>query len=985
MEDTPLGFSDAWDGNDRFERRHIGPTAEEKDSMLESLGYDSLDLLIDETVPKSIRCKKPFKTQPPMTETIATNKLKTLSLKNKLHRSYIGLGYHDTIVPKVIQRNIFENPGWYTQYTPYQSEISQGRLEALINFQTMVCDLTGLEISNASLLDEGTAAGEAMFLSFANKKPNHSPVFFVSDACHPQTIEVVKTRAEPLGIEVVVGDHRTLQFEAEPFGLLLQYPGTNGRVEDHTELIEEAHKHNCLVTVAADILSLTILKSPGEMGADIAVGSTQRFGVPLGFGGPHAAFFATREQFKRRVPGRIIGVSKDRDNHLAYRMALQTREQHIRRDKATSNICTSQVLLAIMAGMYAVYHGPEGLKKIAKKVHGLTCLLAQGLKAAGLELQHEKFFDTLCVRVANRDVLKAKALKTGINFRYPGEGLVSISLDETTEPEDLRTILEVFGHDQFEFNPAKTSVKSSLLPSQIRNTEFMTHPVFNSHHSESQMLRYIKTLESRDLSLTRSMIPLGSCTMKLNAAAELYPVSWPHFAGIHPFVPEDQIAGYLELFRHLEDELAECTGFDGISLQPNSGAQGEFSGLMVIREYHKSRGDTHRNVCLIPMSAHGTNPASAVLSGMKVVPVKCGQNGDINVDDLKSKATEHAENLAALMVTYPSTHGVFEEAITEICDIVHEHGGQVYMDGANMNAQIGLCKPGEFGPDVCHLNLHKTFAIPHGGGGPGMGPIGAKSHLTPFLPGHLFANVGGEKPCGSVSAAPWGSASILPISLMYCWMMGDTGLTEATRVAILNANYVAHKLQPHYPVLYRGKSGLVAHECIVDLRPIKAATGIDVEDVAKRLMDYGFHAPTISFPVPGTMMIEPTESEGLDELDRFCEAMIKIRSEISQIEAGKADKKDNLLKNSPHTAASVVGEWNYPYSREQAVFPTSWVRANKFWPSVSRIDNAYGDRNLICSCPAIEGLPVRRRSVIHITVNDRRDNIANGVLQEASP
>jgi glycine dehydrogenase len=949
-------FSDAWVGSDDFVRRHIGPSASEQQAMLDELKYKTLDQFIDATVPKSIRCKVPFKTQAPMTETAATKKLKGLAQQNQLFKSYIGLGYHDTLVPKVVQRNVFENPGWYTQYTPYQSEIAQGRLEALLNYQTMVCDLTGLEISNASLLDEATAAAEAMSMSFGFKKPDQNPVFLVSNQCHPQTIAVVQTRAEPLGITVEVGPHSEFDFSKKPFGILLQYPGTNGHVEDFTDLATKAHEGDALVTLAADILSLLLLKSPGEMGADIAVGSTQRFGVPMGFGGPHAGYFATKDQFKRKVPGRIIGVSKDREDRMAYRMALQTREQHIRRDKATSNICTSQVLLAIMASMYAVYHGPKGLTKIAMKVHGMTCILATGLKRLGIEVVNEHFFDTLCVVPKDANAIRTAAESAQINFRYDQDGRISIALDEATEFGDLDQIFEVFaaGRPFDKASTLKDTIVTSFGETMARSQKPLTHPVFNSHHSESKMLRYIRTLESRDLSLTRSMIPLGSCTMKLNAASELYPVSWNEFAGMHPFAPAEQTQGYLGLFKALESELAACTGFDAISLQPNSGAQGEFSGLLVIRQYHKSRGEGHRNVCLIPKSAHGTNPASAVLTGMKVVVVACGDNGDIDVEDMRAKAAEHKDNLAALMVTYPSTHGVFEESISEICQIVHDHGGQVYMDGANMNAQIGLCKPGEYGPDVCHLNLHKTFSIPHGGGGPGMGPIGVKSHLTPHLPGHVFGLKESKDSCGPVSAAPWGSASILPISLMYCWMMGDTGLTDATKVAILNANYIAKRLDDHYPVLYRGLSGLVAHECIVDLRPIKAKTGIDVEDVAKRLMDYGFHAPTVSFPVPGTMMIEPTESEGKDELDRFCDAMIKIRQEIAQIEEGKADKKDNLLKNAPHTSYSLTGEWSHPYSKEQAVFPTSWVKSNKFWPSVARIDNAFGDRNLICSCPSIE-------------------------------
>jgi glycine dehydrogenase len=950
-------FSDVWVGGNDFERRHIGPTPAEKTAMLNHLDYQDIDQLIDATVPAQIRCKTPFKTEPAQTEVEATKRLKKMASKNRVMRSYLGMGYNDTLVPAVIQRNILENPGWYTQYTPYQAEISQGRLEALLNFQTLVSDLTGLEVANASLLDEATAAAEAMNMSFNSKKRDSSNIFIVSDRCHPQTIDVVNTRAEPLGIEVKVTNIENENFADKPFGILLQYPASCGKIEDYSTIIEKAHSVNALVTVAADIMSLALLKSPGELGADIAVGSTQRFGVPLGYGGPHAAFFATKDAFKRKIPGRIIGVSKDTEGRLAYRMALQTREQHIRRDKATSNICTSQVLLAIMASMYAVYHGPDGIRKIALKIHGMTCILAGMLKELGYELPNN-YFDTLKIEVSKSDQEKVMtaALIKGINLRKFDDGHICVALDETVNFKDIDDLAECFANGQSvpSAKDKSSEVTSAIDSSMARESEFLEHPVFNSHHSESKMMRYIKQLEARDLSLTKSMIPLGSCTMKLNAASELYPISWPEFNSIHPFAPADQALGYKELFDALEFQLASCTGFDAVSLQPNSGAQGEFAGLLVIRELHKANNQGHRNICLIPKSAHGTNPASAVLTGMKVVVTKCDENGNMDVEDLKAKAELHKDNLAALMVTYPSTHGVFEESISEICQIIHDNGGQVYMDGANMNAQIGLCKPGEFGPDVCHLNLHKTYAIPHGGGGPGMGPIAVKKHLAPFLPKHSQQKCGGAEGASAVSAAPWGSASILPISLMYCWMLGDSGLTNATKTAILNANYIAKKLDPHYPVLYKGAKGLVAHECIVDVRQIKAAVGIDVEDVAKRLMDYGFHAPTVSFPVPGTLMIEPTESESKEEIDRFCDAMINIRAEIKEIEEGRGDKNNNLLKNAPHTASSIVLEWDKPYSKETAVFPTSWVKANKFWPSVARIDSAYGDRNLICSCPSIE-------------------------------
>ncbi len=857
-------------------------------------------------------------------------------------------------------RNILENPGWYTQYTPYQAEISQGRLEALLNFQTMIIDLTGLEVANASLLDEGTAAAEAMAMFFNIKKHPENAVFLVSDACHPQTLAVVQTRAEPLGIEVRVAAHSEFTFDENTIGALLQYPTTDGAVEDYTGVCEQAHAAGAYVAVAADLLSLALLTPPGEFGADVAVGNSQRFGVPLGFGGPHAAYFATHEQFKRLIPGRIIGVSRDSRGKPALRMALQTREQHIRREKATSNICTAQVLLAIMAGMYAVWHGPDGIRAIATRVHNLTKVLAAGLKKLGFELVHDDFFDTLRVRTGEysaRDLLVAAEAQQ-VNLRRYEDGSVGIALDELSTAEEVTLLLEIFAMDReltFTVADLAAGLQEGYQGRMKRSSEYLTHPVFNSHHSETNMLRYMRSLEERDLSLAFSMIPLGSCTMKLNATTEMIPLSWPELAKIHPFAPENQTRGYRTLFAGLEKWLAEITGFDAISLQPNAGAQGEYTGLLTIRAYHRDRGDAHRNVCLIPSSAHGTNPASAVMAGMKVVIVKCDERGNIDVEDVRSKAQEHGENLAAFMVTYPSTHGVFEAAIREICDIIHEHGGQVYMDGANLNAQVGLCRPAELGADVLHMNLHKTFAIPHGGGGPGMGPIGVKAHLADYLPGHPLVRVGGEKAIGPVSAAPWGSASILVISWLYIAMMGAKGLTRATQVAILNANYMARRLKEHFPVLYTGTRGWVAHEFILDLRQFKASAGIEAEDLAKRLMDYGFHAPTMSFPVPGTFMVEPTESESKAELDRFCEAMIAMLGEIRDIEEGKADRQDNVLKNAPHTADMVISdEWEHAYSREKAAFPAEWTRERKFWTAVARIDNAWGDRHLVCACPPIE-------------------------------
>ncbi|NJM73898.1 MAG: aminomethyl-transferring glycine dehydrogenase [Scytonema sp. RU_4_4] len=936
-----------------FQERHIGPSPNDIQQMLEVQGYNTLDELIDQAVPQAIRLSHALELSQAQSEYAALAKLKEIASKNQVFRSFIGMGYYDCITPSVIGRNILENPGWYTAYTPYQPEIAQGRLEALLNFQTMIIDLTGLEIANASLLDEATAAAEAMSLSYGVCK-NKANTYFVSRECHPQTIDVLQTRAQPLGIDIIVGDHQTFDFSEPIFGAILQYPASDGTIYDYRAFVEKAHAKGALVTVAADPLSLTLLTPPGKFGADIAVGSTQRFGIPLGYGGPHAAYFATKEEYKRQVPGRIVGVSKDAQGKPALRLALQTREQHIRREKATSNICTAQVLLAVMASMYAVYHGPDGLKRIAENIHQMTVVLAEGLKRLGYSIGSEYFFDTLRVNLGKRsldEILQACEARK-INIRIFDTTTVGLSLDETTTEKDLIDLLEIFASgDELLFPPAPPAPPASsalLLP---RTTSYLTHPIFNRYHSETELLRYLHKLEAKDLSLTTSMIPLGSCTMKLNATSEMIPVTWAEFGKIHPFAPLSQTQGYQILFQQLEKWLAEITGFAGVSLQPNAGSQGEYTGLLVIKEYHESRGEGHRNVCLIPQSAHGTNPASAVMCGMKVVAIACDTEGNVDLDDLKAKAQKHSKELAALMVTYPSTHGVFEEQIQEICAVVHTHGGQVYMDGANMNAQVGLCRPRDIGADVCHLNLHKTFCIPHGGGGPGMGPIGVASHLVPFLPGHAVVEMEGEQRMGSVSAAPWGSASILVISWMYIAMMGADGLTQATKVAILNANYIARKLEPYYPVLYKGKNGLVAHECILDLRSLKKSASVEIDDVAKRLMDYGFHAPTVSWPVAGTIMVEPTESESKEELDRFCDAMIAIRQEIAEIESGKMDAQDNVLKNAPHTAESlIVGEWNHPYSREQAAYPAPWTREYKFWPSVGRIDAAFGDRNFVCSC-----------------------------------
>ncbi len=935
---------------DRFESRHNGPDCADVDKMAVLLGYGSLEEVINATVPDSIRLKRPLRIAAARSEYEALADLKAIANKNKVFRSFIGMGYSNCITPPVILRNILENPAWYTQYTPYQPEISQGRLEALLNFQTMVMDLTGMEISNASLLDEGTAAAEAMSMSFGLTKTK-SNAFFVAANCHPQTIDVVRTRAIPLEIEIIVGNAETFDFAETPvFGALISYPATDGSISDYREFCDRAHVSGALVTVVADILALTVLTPPGEWGADIAVGNTQRFGVPFGYGGPHAAYFATKDAYKRQMPGRLIGVSRDTRGERALRLSLQTREQHIRRDKATSNICTAQVLLAVIASMYAVYHGADGLKAIALRIHGLTQALAYGLTNSGFTLRSDTYFDTIAIQTGDRtDSILTTATARRINLRKLDANTIGISLDETTGDRDVLDLFEIFG-----VNSEIVKVNQSAIGFP-RTSDYLTHSVFGQYRSETDLLRYMYGLQQKDLSLTSAMIPLGSCTMKLNATAEMIPVTWAEFGQIHPFAPVDQTEGYQILFDQLEQWLAEITGFAAISLQPNAGSQGEYTGLLVIRAYHESRKESHRNLCLIPTSAHGTNPASAVMAGMKVIPVNCDGDGNIDIEDLRSKAEKHSANLAALMVTYPSTHGVFESGIQEICSIVHTHGGQVYMDGANMNAQVGLCRPGDFGADVCHLNLHKTFCIPHGGGGPGMGPIGVMSHLAPFLPGHTVITTGGSQSIGAVSAAPWGSSSILPISWMYIAMMGSEGLTNATKIAILNANYIAKRLEGYYDVLYKGANGLVAHECILDLREFKKSAEIEVDDIAKRLIDYGFHPPTVSWPVAGTVMVEPTESESLPELDRFCDAMISIREEIRAIELGEVDRKNNLLKNAPHTVIDLVDdEWNRPYTRSIAIFPTTWTKAHKFYPSVNRIDNAWGDRNLVCSCLPME-------------------------------
>ncbi len=947
------------DYQEKFQSRHIAPNEADIAKMLKTIGVSSLDELIEQTVPAGIRLKNPLNLPAAKSEFDYLNTLKQTASKNKVFKSYIGQGYYDVIVPGVIQRNILENPGWYTQYTPYQAEIAQGRLQALLNFQTMVVDLTGMEIANASLLDEGTAAAEAMFMQYSLRKNQQANVFFVSQELFPQTIDILKTRSQPYGIELQIGDHNTVELTENMFGAIVQYPAGEGEVYDYKEYATKAHEKGIKLTVVADLMSLVLLTPPGEWGADIVVGNTQRFGVPMGFGGPHAAFFATKEEYKRSLPGRIIGVTIDSAGDYALRMALQTREQHIRRDKATSNICTAQALLAIMAGMYAVYHGPQGLKLIAERIHGLTVLLADSLKELGYEQLNKSFFDTVKFDLGElAGPLHGEAVNNEMNLHYKGS-VVTISLDETTSVEDVKTIVRFFAKvkgktlNDVNIDELKGNIKT-VVPIELQRTSaYLTHKLFNSHHSEHEMLRYIKSLEARDLSLCHSMIALGSCTMKLNATTEMVPVTWAEFSKMHPFAPADQTGGYMQLFDELNKWLSEITGFASMSLQPNSGAQGEYAGLMVIRAYHEDRGDHHRNIALIPSSAHGTNPASGAMAGMKIVVVKCDDNGNIDVADLKAKAEQHKNDLSCLMVTYPSTHGVFEESIVEICEIIHQNGGQVYMDGANMNAQVGLTSPANIGADVCHLNLHKTFCIPHGGGGPGMGPIGVAKHLVPFLPGHAVVDIDKGKSIHAVSSAPWGSASILIISHAYIAMMGGDGLTNATRYAILNANYIKARLHHHYPVLYTGAHGRCAHEMILDCRAFKNF-GIEVTDIAKRLMDYGFHAPTVSFPVAGTVMVEPTESEPKHELDRFCDAMIAIRHEIDDVEKGLSDKVNNPLKNSPHTAAVITAnEWEHPYTRQKAAFPLPYVVEYKFWPSVGRVNDTYGDRTLICSCPPL--------------------------------
>ncbi len=940
-----------------FVRRHIGPGPFQQKAMLDHLGLSSLDELIEKVVPATIRREDEMPLPAAMTEEQVLTELRTIADKNQVFKSFIGMGYYGTYTPAVIQRNILENPAWYTAYTPYQAEISQGRMEAMLNFQTMVADLTALELANASMLDEATAAAEAMALCLRVSR-SKGKVFFVAEDCHPQTIAVVKTRAINLGIEVVVGDIDAGFGELDIFGVLVQYPGTTGAIRDYAELVEAAHGKKALVVVAADLLALTLLRAPGEFGADVAVGSTQRFGVPLGYGGPHAAYLATRDSYKRSIPGRLIGVSVDSRGQPALRLALQTREQHIRREKATSNICTAQALLAVMAGMYAVYHGPDGLIRIAQRVHRLTAILAHGLRELGHRVLNGEFFDTISIHTGERtgDVLRA-ARQARLNLREIDCTTIGISLDETATRADVETLWRAFagGEVDFDFATMESETRPALPDSLRRTSEFMQHQVFHRYHAETELLRYMRKLGDMDLALDRAMIPLGSCTMKLNGTTEMMPITWPEFGGIHPFAPLEQAEGYQQLFTELERMLCACTGYDAVSLQPNSGAQGEFAGLLAIKAYHESRGQGHRDICLIPASAHGTNPASAQMAGMRVVVVATAESGNISLDDLRAKLDSHDGNVAAIMITYPSTHGVFEADVREVCDLVHEHGGQVYMDGANLNAMVGVCAPGKFGGDVSHLNLHKTFAIPHGGGGPGVGPIGVGAHLAPFLPGRAVVsqeNVPAH--VGPVAAAPWGSAGILPISWAYIALMGREGLTRATAVAILNANYLAARLGEHYPVLYTGPNDMVAHECIIDLRPIKADCGITVDDIAKRLIDYGFHAPTMSFPVPGTLMIEPTESESKAELDRFCDAMIAVREEIRCVQRGELDAKDNPLCNAPHTVDMLAAnEWAHPYPREQAAYPVATLKASKYWSPVGRVDNVQGDRHLVCSCVPI--------------------------------
>jgi glycine dehydrogenase len=956
---SAVNEADALLSPEAFVDRHVGSNAAEAAEMLRVLGYASLDELVRATVPSAILRQEPLQLPAPLSEREAGLKLRAYAEDNQVFRSFLGMGYSNCITPAVIARNILENPGWYTQYTPYQAEISQGRLEALLNFQTMIADLTGLPLANASLLDEATAAAEAMHMCHALAKPEQD-AFFVSSACHPQTIAVLRGRAERVNVKLHVGEIDDIDPAGQAlFGALVQYPTTEGRVLDYSALATRLHDHSALLCVSADLLALSLLRPPGEFGADIAVGSAQRFGVPLGFGGPHAAFMATRDAYKRNLPGRIVGVSRDARGKRAYRLSLQTREQHIRRDKATSNICTAQVLLAVMASMYAVYHGPQGIARIARRVRGLTQVLRAGLAKLGFDTGDAPVFDTLYVacKPADGEAIAKRALAERMNLRRYANGALGVSLDETTSLADVEQLLAVFAGKKPAFAPAEllAAAKDEYAAPFARQSRFLTHELWQRYHVEHELLRYMQRLQQKDLSLTTSMIPLGSCTMKLNAAAEMFPLSSPGFSQLHPFVPAEQSRGYTQLFSDLERWLCEITGFAAVSLQPNAGSQGEYAGLLVIRAYHEQRGQRERTVCLIPKSAHGTNPASAVIAGLQVVVVDCDDNGSIDVDDLRAKATKHADKLAALMITYPSTHGVFEENVEEICAIVHEYGGQVYLDGANMNAQVGLCRPGDYGADVCHLNLHKTFCIPHGGGGPGMGPIGVAKHLAPFLPKHPMSGGGGEHAIEPVSAAAWGSASILTISWMYIAMMGSAGLTRATQLAILNANYMAKRLSSHYRVLFRGERGMVAHEFVIDARPFKASAGVEVEDIAKRLMDYGFHAPTMSFPVPGTLMIEPTESESRAELDRLCDALIAIREEIAAIEGGRADRNDNLLKNAPHPAdVLMASEWKHPYSREQAAYPSPFTRVHKYWPPVARVDNTYGDRNLICLCPPME-------------------------------
>ncbi|MDD3876684.1 MAG: aminomethyl-transferring glycine dehydrogenase [Bacteroidales bacterium] len=951
-----------------FIKRHNGPQKNDLKHMLETIGVNSIETLIDETVPSSIRCKRSLNLPNGINEFEYISHLKELASKNKIFKTYIGLGYYNTIMPGVIQRNILENPGWYTSYTPYQAEISQGRLEALLNYQTMLVDLTGLPIANASLLDEGTAAAEAMIMLFNSRSRDAQKrgvnKFFVASNLFPHTIDVISTRAEPLGIELIIKDIKEFSADDMVFGVIVQYPDENGKINDYTILTENAHAAGIKVVVAADLMSLALLKAPAEWGADVVVGSTQRFGIPMGYGGPHAGYFACTEEFKRQIPGRIIGVSVDKNGNRALRMALQTREQHIKRDKATSNICTAQALLATMAGMYAVYHGPEGIKEIARHINILAAVLSQEIEKYGYKQLNSSFFDTLHIQLPDNisaDDIKKKALDKGMNFRYVSGKVINISIDETTSLDDINAILEIFAlangrtFNKYICQPQECEKIQTIPDSLVRKSSFMTHPVFNSFHSETAMMRYIKELEIKDLSLNLSMIPLGSCTMKLNAASEMFALSWPEFASIHPFVPENQAEGFRTIIQELNKDLSEITGFAAMSFQPNSGASGEYTGLMVIRDYLKFKNESHRNIALIPASAHGTNPASAVMAGMKVVVVKCDEKGNIDIEDLKLKAVEHKDNLACIMITYPSTHGVYEEGIIEMVNIVHENGGQVYMDGANMNAQVGITSPGLIGADVCHLNLHKTFAIPHGGGGPGVGPIGVAKHLVPFLPSHKLVKTGGEKGIGAVASAPFGSALILPITYGYIKLLGGDGLKKATEYAMFNANYIKARLEKYYKILYTGKNNHVAHEMIIDCNMFKRSADIEAIDIAKRLMDYGFHAPTVAFPVHGTLMVEPTESEPLSELDRFCDAMIEIKKEIEEIESGNADKVNNVIKNAPHTQYNLVkAEWDKPYSREKAVYPVAGLRNSKYWPTVARIDDAYGDRNLVCACEPIE-------------------------------